>query len=572
MIWLGAILCPLAAALALGPRATERLAARWLIPLSGVPALALALWKGADAGVRYEWLLLGSEFGFGEMGRVLLFLTALLWTCAGVYAAGYLAEDPRRRRFFIFFALSMSGNLGLAVAQDVASFYLFFSLMTFSAYGLVVHQGDAEAYRAGRIYLIAAIFGEMLLLAAALLAVWESQTVLFSDLRPRIAHSPLHGVVILLAFVGFGVKAGAAFVHFWLPLAHPVAPVPASAVLSGAMIKAGLLGWTHFLPFGTGAYPAWAALLIAAGYLAAFGAVAMGLAQRDPKTVLAYSSVSQMGVITAIMGVALMDAALWPLMLPAVSLFALNHALAKGALFLGVGMAARARSGTARGLVLAGVALAAAAIAGAPYTGGAVAKHAAKYATGGLEAGVLDALPMIMSASSVATTLLLARFVALIARGETGHAASSIAPAMLVSWSVLMLAVAAAVPWSIGWFAMEVDPDNGFWSAAGPVLIGIALFALAAPLVRGRGWAIPAGDIVVLLEALARRAATLMGRLRLRGPLAWQVNLVDYVDSVAATERRRDLSRRLELRLLRWENAMALFVGVILALMGLLWH
>ena len=83
--------------------------------------------------------------------------------------------------------------------------------------------------------------------------------------------------------------------HVWLPLAHPAAPMPASAVLSGAIIKAGVIGLIRFLPFD-GALPDWGAVLTAVGLLTAFYGVAVGITQANPKTVLAYSSVSQMGL------------------------------------------------------------------------------------------------------------------------------------------------------------------------------------------------------------------------------------------------------------------------------------
>jgi formate hydrogenlyase subunit 3/multisubunit Na+/H+ antiporter MnhD subunit len=190
---------------------------------------------------------------------------------------------------------------------------------------------------------------------------------------------PLAGFVSkwYLAFFGFGVKAGVLPLHFWLPLAHPVAPVPASAVLSGAMIKAGLLGWLHFLPLGHAEFPGWGLFCIAAGMAAALGAVVVGCMQNDPKTLLAYSSVSQMGVMTLILGIGLTNPGAWLAALPVLLLYALNHALAKGALFFGTGVA-HSTGGGGRRWVMAGLALPALALAGAPWTGGSMTKYAIK--------------------------------------------------------------------------------------------------------------------------------------------------------------------------------------------------
>jgi len=106
--------------------------------------------------------------------------------------------------------------------------------------------GDAEALQAGRIYMVLVVVGEVLLFAAFIRQTWSVDSLLlkdFSNVRPN-------GIVIGLILGGFGIKAGALPVHVWLPLAHPAAPTPASAVLSGTMIKAGLLGWLRFLPIG----------------------------------------------------------------------------------------------------------------------------------------------------------------------------------------------------------------------------------------------------------------------------------------------------------------------------------
>jgi hydrogenase-4 component B len=379
------------------------------------------------------------------------------------------------------------------------------------------------------------------------------ETLLLAEARAAVAASPSRDLIVLLAFSGFGVKAGAALVHFWLPLAHPVAPVPASAVLSGAMIKAGLLGWLHFLPFGEGDFPGWGALLVTAGYLAAFGGAAIGLTQREPKTVLAYSSVSQMGLITAALGTGLVDAAVWPLVGPAVAVFALNHALAKGALFLGVGVVQHA--GAVRAL----------AVAGAPWTGGAIAKHAAKGALGPLAVSYAAALPLLASLASVATTMLLARFVSLVSAQRTED--EPLRAGFFVPWILLVLCAVIAVPASVGFFALEIDTGElDPWTALWPVATGLAAYAAAARALRGRTIDIPPGDIVVPLERLVRAVRAAAARVPVPGPAAWQIDFVQYFEELAATEERRDFSRRLELRLTRWNNAGLAFAGVVIAL------
>jgi hypothetical protein len=103
------------------------------------------------------------------------------------------------------------------------------------------------------------------------------------------------------------------------------------------MIKAGLIGWLRVLPIGEVALPGWATLVITLGLLTALGGVAVGLTQRNPKANLAYSSVSQMGLMMVLVGVALAVPDGAELSVAAAGVYALHHGLAKGALFLGVG-------------------------------------------------------------------------------------------------------------------------------------------------------------------------------------------------------------------------------------------
>lgn len=274
LAWLGPVLAPLAAMLLLW-RPLRRL--RFLLPLAAAPALAVSL-LAAPGAVDLPWLFLGARFGLDDGSRVFLMFTAALWLGAGLHAAGYLRDDPRRDAFWLFWLAVMAGNFGLVLALDAASFYVFFALMSFAAYG--------------RVYLALVVVGEVALFAAIVLAWQAAGSLHFEAIVPALAASPLRDAVIALTLAGFGIKVGALPLHVWLPLAHPVAPTPASAVLSGAMFKAGLLGWLRLLPLGTAAAPAWGEALVALGLAAAFAAALAGALQRQAKAALAYSSIS----------------------------------------------------------------------------------------------------------------------------------------------------------------------------------------------------------------------------------------------------------------------------------------
>jgi len=518
-----------------------RRAAVAVAPWAALPALALALLCLArpdlTPAVAAPEVLTGLRLHVDGLGATFLLLTALLWVAAGAFAWRYHADDPGRERFFAFFALTLAGNLGVVLAADLLSFYVSFAVMTLSAYGLVVHRRDEGAMRAGRVYIILALLGEVALLTGlfALGAASAGGLGFGPELTGAWATLLEGGAALGVASVmvaGFAVKAGLVPLHVWLPLAHPAAPTAASALLSGAMIKAGLLGWLRVAPPEV-ALPSLGLALVVVGLFTAFYGVVVGLAQDDPKAVLAYSSVSQMGTMALGLGVALAAPGLAPLALAAVLAYALHHGVAKAALFLSVGVADRlpARAGSSsgpcprwRGLLRAGVAVSALALAGAPFTSGALAKGLLKgpaAAFAGAHAGLLEALLLVAAAG---TTLLLARFaVTLEARvtareWPTSAAAPPARPrgpwGLALPWAALVLAGLTAP----GWLAYALPaadgvplPELGAGVASSllPVLAGLALaWAVARrPGLLGRAarLRVPPGDLLAPMAAAARR-------------------------------------------------------------------
>jgi formate hydrogenlyase subunit 3/multisubunit Na+/H+ antiporter MnhD subunit len=472
-------------------------------PWAALPALVLGTGVLGASAVRWESVVLGMRLGVGDpAARGFLVLTGAVWLAAGLFARAYLADDPRRGRFWGFFLATSAGNIGLVLAQDVASFYVFFALMTFAAYGLIIHEQRDEARRAARVYLVASLIGEVLLVTALLWIVGVEVNLPLREVPRRVAGAPARDLVVGFLLVGFGIKAGAIVLHVWLPVAHPVAPTPASAVLSGAMIKAGLLGWLRFLPLGTAELPGFGAVCLAAGLAAAFYAIAVGLGQRDPKTILAYSSVSQMGFMTAALGVALAAPAAAAGVISAILFYALHHALAKGALFLGTGVAGAVRPGRARRLVMLGLVWPALELAGAPLSSGALAKLSLKHA---MEGSPWSWVPVgaLLSVGAAGTTLLMAHFVIRALPRRDGAAP---APGLWVPWALLLaldLVLFVIPPVDREELAALVRPAN-LASASWPVIAGVAVYGVARALrVRpGEGRArVPPGDLLVIFEA-----------------------------------------------------------------------
>jgi formate hydrogenlyase subunit 3/multisubunit Na+/H+ antiporter MnhD subunit len=497
-----AVALPLALLLA---GAAPRLGARmlgllWAAPLPALAASLLAV--GGEA--RSEPLLLGMALALDPVGAMLLGPVALLWSAAGAYAGAYLRGKPHGERFAAFWLLTQAGSLGVFLAADLASFYLAFALASLAAYGLVVHEETPRARRAARIYLILAVLGETCLLLGFMVVATAADSLLIRDAAAALPGSPWRDLALALLVAGFGLKAGLVPLHVWLPLAHPAAPTPASAVLSGAIIKAGVIGLIRFLP--PEAAPAgWGLALVWIGFGTAFYGVAAGVTQEHPKTVLAYSSLSQMGVIAAVLGMGLATAGgVGGAALPA-AFYAAHHALAKGAMFLAVGVAAA--TGARRLLpVLLVTAVLAIGLGGLPLTGGALAKLAVKEPLGGGAAGTLASL------SAAATTLLMLHFLRRLVVGGGSAAAPDAAPPAGIVLPWLMAAAAAVlVPWGIyltaggGGLAGMLSPA-ALWEAVWPVLAGSGL-ALGLWWRAGRLPPVPEGDLVVIGEGATRALA-----------------------------------------------------------------
>jgi formate hydrogenlyase subunit 3/multisubunit Na+/H+ antiporter MnhD subunit len=318
------------------------------------------------------------------------------------------------------------------------------------------------------------------------------------DVVAVLPTSPWGDAALALIIIGFGMKIGLAPLHGWMPLAYAAAPIPAAAVLSGAAVKAGVIGLIRFLPLNA-AFPGWGEALAWVGFISAFYGAAIGVTQRDPKTILAYSSVSQMGVIAAALGMGLASARQGAA--TEVAFYAVNHVLVKAALFLTVGAAA-ALDGRARSLALIVAALLGLSLAGLPLTGGSLAKLAAKDLFGDGPMGVASQL------SAAATAALMLVFVMRLARSPREGGAAS--PRRLWSWLVLA-AAALLLPWllspALGSLAEALEPAK-LIDAIWPMLIGAAL-AAALWAAGDRLPRMPAGDVIVAEEAAFHATARL---------------------------------------------------------------
>ncbi len=548
-----------------------------------VPALLLALWPG-DAWLVLNGWLLGGDWQLDGTRRPWLLFSALLWALAGLYARGYLQPEQQAaeqgdadafRRllgFALLWQLTLAGNLLLLLAEDIPSFYLGFALMTFAAYGLVVHAGHRDAHLGGRAYLVMAVLGEGMILGGLLWSAGSAQVLTLGELRVAIASAEQGHWMAAILWLGFGVKAGVLGLHAWLPLAHPVAPTPASAVLSGVMVKAGLVGWLSTLPLGNpeAGLELLGRVVMVLGLLGALAAALYGVTQRHPKAVLAYSSVSQLGMMATLVGVGMMAPGLWPTLLVAVALFATHHAMTKGALFLGVGISQHPPRLPAW-LVWLLLVLPALSLAGA-MTSGLVTKGTFKEV---LYDGGYGALVTWLSVAAVGTTLLMARTLWRQWDERSDDSVPWYAP-MSLAW-LGSVAAALSVPLWVPLAGGELHwPPLAEWPGLlWPLLLGLVLAGVVpAVLSRSRhAWRalsrLPPGDLWWLYARLARGLAAWLRRIndagerrgaRMRGYLSgWEQRAVHFATGLVAYER---TFRRL---------AVPLMVAVAVALLLGLW-
>lgn len=492
-----------------------------LAPMAVLPAVAAAV-EGSPEPWEVPWLLFGSSFTLDEVGRPLLLVTALLYGSALVAVAWVRSGDrePRGAALSAFLLACYTGNIGVYLASDTVVFYLAFAVMSFSAAGLVIHYRTPQARRATAIYLIMSVISETSLLAGMMLVVHAGGKQL-ADAPQAVLDSPFTGLTLTLLFIGFSIKAGTLPLHVWLPLAHPAAPPAASAVLSGAMVKAGLVGWLRFFPtapdpLGEDAVITLARVLLALSLLGTFLAVPLGVLQNNPKVILAYSTISQMGFIGAVVAAGILVPEAAPATTAAAVLYAVHHGFAKGSLFLGVPVLRHFGRGAIGVVVLAGLLWAGLSVAGAPGTSGAFAKYVSKEAAADVTVfgiGLDILLPLVATGS----TLLLMRFAWVMWREE--RTSRPVSDGEFGAWVLLCLA-GLTVPWWVGLNWLPLEPPiwgpgtlwDMIWPIALGLLPGLVVWWLA---VRQRlpGWfpaadgsLAPPGDLVVVEERGVLRA------------------------------------------------------------------
>jgi hydrogenase-4 component B len=306
--------------------------------------ITAAAWNLPSALALFPWTV-----RLDPLSAWFLLALSLLAAAVTVYSFGYLRpmEHTRNLGAMGFFYNLLLLSLALVFTAANAFFFLLaWELMAIAAFCLVTFEHEKEeARRAAMVFLIMSHAGTGLLLAAFLMLGAFGGSLDFAGFHLLASHLPAsqQGVVFVLFFLGFGVKAGVVPLHIWLPDAHPVAPSNISALMSGIVIKSGIYGMARVFFDFYGPPPLWTgAVVLAAGVISALVGVLYALQEHDLKRLLAYHSIENIGIIIMGFGAALMFRALNYPALAAIAIVSglyhtLNHAIFKGLLFLAAG-------------------------------------------------------------------------------------------------------------------------------------------------------------------------------------------------------------------------------------------
>jgi multicomponent Na+:H+ antiporter subunit A len=528
--------------------------------------------RGQALGFSYPWVpSLGVGLDFRIDGLSLLFslLVCGVGALVLVYAGGYLAGDGQQGRLFAMLLLFMAAMLGVVTSDSLIGLYVFWELTTVSSYLLIGYKHEEEKARKAALQgLLVTGAGGLALLAGLILLGAAAGTQQISELLSRgdqVRAHPLYPAILALVLIGAFTKSAQVPFHFWLPGAM-AAPTPVSAYLhSATMVKAGVFLLARLNP-ALGGTEAWQmALTITGGATGLIGAF-LAAQQTDLKRILAYTTVSALGTLVALIGIGTDDA------LKAAAVFLLGHALYKGALFMVAGTVehetgtrdVRELGGLWRAMPITAVAagLAALSMAGLPPFFGFIAKEVLYKAK--LEeppliiAAVLTNVFVVVAAGLVFWRAFFGSRGAAAARAHEGPTSMVAGPLLLAAAGLLVgvfsapigdILVGPAVSAVIGETQqVELLLWTGIEGAAGQAIALSALtLALGGLLYARRGW----------LE----RTSVALAPAYARGPESWYQRGLDGLLGLAAWQ-----TRVLQNGYLR--AYLALAIGTLLLLAG----
>jgi multicomponent Na+:H+ antiporter subunit D len=291
--------------------------------IAGGPVLQQLSWFGETVNIR---------MALDGFSLFMLMAVALVGLAACLFSIDYMEHYGAKANYYALYLVMMAGMNGLILATDLFSVYVFLEVAAIASYALVAFGLDHDELEAAFKYLMLSVVGSAFLVAAIAVVFGMTGSLDFAAVSAALRDLNAGPVLTIAAagfLLGFGLKAALVPFHAWLPDAHPSAPAPISAVLSGLLIKvSGVYAMTRVFLNVFGLTPALSTVLMGLGAVSMVVAAFLALGQRDMKRMLAYSSISQVGYVVLGIGIGT------PLGIAGGLFHLFNHALAKGLLFL----------------------------------------------------------------------------------------------------------------------------------------------------------------------------------------------------------------------------------------------
>ena len=291
---------------------------------------------------------LGIGFKFEGFRIIYVGVGLLMWLMTALFSMEYFAHYRNRNRYYFFYLLTLGATLGVFMSEDLYTAFIFFEIMSFTSYTWVAHDEKPGAMKAAGTYLAVAVIGGLVMLMGLLLLYYCTSTLKIDELyaachmildgwewgngSPALIYAA--GICILF---GFGAKAGMFPLHIWLPKAHPVAPAPASALLSGILTKSGIYGVLVLCFEIFRGVKTWGLIILILGVLTMFIGAVLAVFSIDLKRTLACSSMSQIGFILTGCAVSVFLNEENSLAVAGTVLYMVNHSIFKLVLFMCAG-------------------------------------------------------------------------------------------------------------------------------------------------------------------------------------------------------------------------------------------
>ena len=318
----------------------------FVIAACGAELVMVLLLPGSLSGLSIPGVLTGElTFTVDGFRKVYATVTAVMWFFTSLFAKEYFHEERENlNRYWFFVIVTLGATEGVMLSGDLMTSFVFFEILSFTSFTWVIHEETEEAVRAGFTYLFIAVIGGLVLFMGLAMLLHTAGTLSFSELPLAVQTADPEmvfaaGVCILF---GFGAKAGMFPLHVWLPKAHPVAPSPASALLSGILTKVGVYGILMTSLEVLSSSGTFAALILSLGLVTMFLGAVLALFSVNLKRTLACSSMSQIGFILTGIAMTIFHTAMGEgegraLALSGAMLHMLNHSMIKLTLFMAAG-------------------------------------------------------------------------------------------------------------------------------------------------------------------------------------------------------------------------------------------